>query len=106
MARATLEKIRSLERIYEMNYGDEFLDQALDKIISHELSRDQESLNALQEDLNSLEEKYGLSSEEFFEKFQKGQLEDTADFMEWNALYKMYSRLKNRLSILQGHERE
>ena len=96
--KATLEKIRSLEQIYIKGYEDSFLDNALRKIISHQLVRDQADLQVLQRDLAELE----MSSEEFYERFQAGQMSDEADFMEWNALYKMATKLRNRLGILQG----
>jgi hypothetical protein len=100
----TLEKIRSLEQIYIKGYEDSFLDNALQKIISHQLARDQADLQVLQQDLVELEKKYGISSEEFYERFQAGQVNDEADFMEWNALYKMATKLRNRLDILQGQK--
>jgi hypothetical protein len=99
---ATLEKIRSLEQIYIKGYEDSFLDNALQKIISHQLARDRADLKVLQQDLAELERKYGISSEEFYKRFQAGQMSDEADFMEWNALYKMSAKLRNRLGILQG----
>ena len=71
---ASLEKIRSLEQIYIKGYEDRFLDNALQKIISHQLARDQADLQVLQQDLAELERKYGISSEEFYERFQAGQL--------------------------------
>jgi hypothetical protein len=101
---ATLERIRGLEQIYIKGYEDSFLDNALQKIISHQLARDQADLQVLQRDLAELERKYGISSEEFYERFQAGQISDEADFMEWNVLYKMASKLRNRLGILQGQE--
>ena len=95
---ATLQKIRSLEQIYIKGYEDSFLDNALQKIISHQLSRDQADLQVLQQDLAELERKYRISSEAFYERFQAGQMSDKADFMEWNALYKMATNLE------RGHE--
>ena len=99
---AILEKIRNLEQIYIEGYEDRFLDNALQKIISHQLARDQADLEVLHQDLAELERKYGINSEEFYERFQAGQMSDRADFMEWNALYKMATKLQNRLGILQG----
>jgi hypothetical protein len=99
---ATLEKIRRLEQIYIKGYEDSFLDNALRKIISHQLIKDQADLKVLQQDLAELERKYGMKSEEFYERFQAGQMSDEPDFMEWNALYKMATKLRNRLDILRG----
>ena len=96
----TLENIKTLEVLYKQSYGDEFLDKALNKIISYEVSESRKQLELLQKDLVEFEEKYGFTSEEFIERFQKGELGDDADFMEWNALYKMHRKLKHRLDIL------
>jgi hypothetical protein len=97
---ATLERIRSLEQIYIQGYEDSFLDNALQKIISHQLAKDQADLWVLQQDLAELERQHGISSEEFYTRFQAGQMSDEADFMEWNVLYKMATKLRNRLGIL------
>ncbi len=51
-------------------------------------------LQVLQQDLEELEKKYGINSEAFYERFQAGQMSDEADFMEWNALYKMATNLE------------
>jgi len=102
---AMLEKLKSLEQIYIKGYEDSFLDSALQKIISHQLARDQADLEVLQQDLAEMERKYGMSSGEFYERFQAGQMNDEADFMEWNALYKMATKLRHRLSILQGQRK-
>lgn len=97
-----LENIKILEVLYKRGYGDEFLDKALNKIIFYEVSESRKHLEVLQKDLMELEKKYGFSTKAFTEKFQKGQLGDDADFIEWNALYKMYGKLKHRLDILKG----
>ncbi len=100
--RTTLEKIRNLEQIYTGGYEDSFLDRALHKIVAHQLARDQADLRTLREDLDELERRYGMRSDEFFRRYQQGQMGDEADFMEWNALYRMHTKLRTRLSILQG----
>jgi len=102
--KATLEKIKGLEQIYIRGYEDSFLDQALHKIVAHQLTRDQVDLSTLQEDLDELERRYGMRSDEFVHRYRQGQMGDEADFVEWNALYRMYIKLHTRLSILQGQE--
>jgi hypothetical protein len=101
MILTTLEKIKRLERIYEEGYSDEFIDKTLDKILDYELYKTQENLKTLQKDLAELEGKYKMTSKDFFEKFQKGEMPDTAEFMEWNCLYKMYINLEQRIKILR-----
>ena len=43
----------------------------------------------LDRDLEAFEQEYNLSSTEFFQRWQDGKMTDSADFMDWNALYKM-----------------
>jgi hypothetical protein len=97
----TLDKIRNLERIYTDGHGDDFLDRALDKLLAHQLAEDEAASRILRADLDELERKYGLRSEEFSQRYRQGDMGDEADFVEWNALYRMYARLQNRLNILQ-----
>ncbi len=35
-----------------------------------------------------------MESEEFFDKFSKGQLEDSADFIEWSNDYQHYVAIR------------
>jgi len=44
----------------------------------------------LEEYLN-LEQRYRMASQEFFRRWQAGELADTADSMDWNMLYQMAS---------------
>lgn len=101
---ATLDKIRSLERLYIEGYEDSFLDRSLRKIITHQLAQDQAALEVLEKDLRDFEARYAMDSDSFFERYNRGQLGDEADFVEWGALYKMSARLFARLRILQGHD--
>ena len=44
--------------------------------------------------LNIYEDPYHLASEEFFDKFSKGQLEDSANFIEWSNDYQHYMAIR------------
>jgi hypothetical protein len=99
---AILEDFKRLEQLYTTGFQDVFLDNALRKIIERQIARDEADLKRVNEDLAEFEGQYGLSSVEFWRRFQAGQMADTADFMEWNILYKMRQRITARLSILRG----
>ncbi len=98
----TLTKIKNLERIYIGGYGDDFMDRALDKLMAQQRSEDEASLRVLQADLTELEQRYGMKSEEFAQRYRQGAMGDATDYVEWNALYRMYTRVQNRLSLLRG----
>jgi hypothetical protein len=51
-----------------------------------------------------LEIKYKMSSEEFFAKFEKGEMGDKMEIMIWAGNFRMYQRLKQKLEkIVQEH---
>ena len=95
-----LEQIKMLERIVELGLDDGTVRQTVDKLISCQLQKQQYDLKTIQEKLTSFEIQHGLSSDVFHEKFQQGQLGDNEDFFEWGALVQMYTRIKQRISLL------
>ena len=98
----TLNKIKNLERIYVSGYGDDFMDRALDKLLAQQRVEDEASLRVLRADLEELERKYGMTSDAFVQCYRQGTMGDDADFVEWNALFRMYTRVQDRLTLLQG----
>ena len=49
-----------------------------------------DALVAVLKRLSIFEDRYRLESEDFFDKFSKGQLEDSTDFVEWSNDYQHY----------------
>jgi DNA-binding MltR family transcriptional regulator len=93
--------LERLKRLYRAGFQDTFLDNALRKIIDHQITRDQEDLQQVNKILSQFEQQYGFASDEFWDRFQAGEMEDKADFMEWNVFCKMKQRIESRLQILQ-----
>ena len=98
----TLEKLRLFERYLELLNGnaDETLDAVLDKLIERkrvELARYQDEMRA---ELDAFEKRYNLTSAEFFEKFERGELGDATDFFDWSATWQMYNDAQKYLRIL------
>lgn len=60
-------------------------------------------LVALAKRLNLYEERHQLSSEDFFDRFSKGQLDDTLDFVEWSNDYRHFLALKLELEDRLSH---
>ncbi len=94
--------IKGLEQIFEKNLNDEYLDKAIFKIISYEINKTKKELEELNKELDLYEKQFNMKSEEFFRKFDRGELGDNADFFEWSSLYKMSLRISERLSILMA----
>ncbi len=104
MDSAISQQINRLQQLYAAGFQNPFLDTAVDKIIQYQIKQDQTDLQRIQKALAEFEKRYGMSSAQFWTKYQAGELADTADFMEWNALYKMQQRIQQRLDILHGEK--
>lgn len=53
-----------------------------------------DALMAIAKRLSIFETRYRMTSEEFFDKFSKGQLEDSEDFVEWANDYQHYVTIR------------
>lgn len=53
-----------------------------------------DALIAVTKRLSIFEGKYGRTTEDFFDKFSKGQLEDSIDFIEWANDYQHYLAIR------------
>jgi hypothetical protein len=98
---AAIRHLDQLQELYSAGFQDTYLDQALQKIISRQIDRDENHLVDIDAQLDEFERQYELTSDNFWEQYQAGQMADTADFMEWNILYKMRQRILTRIEILR-----
>ncbi len=97
-----LDLLRNLEQLYQRGFRDPVTDAALLKIASSQAARDETTLRDLERDLSELEQQYQMASQEFFRRWVAGEMADTADFMDWNALYQMAQEIYERLKLLRG----
>lgn len=101
-ASVALHNLERLKQLYTTGFHDIFLDRALRKVIDRQIARDEADLRRVEATLAQFERQYELTSDEFWRRFQAGQMSDTADFMEWNVFCKMRQRITSRLRILRG----
>lgn len=99
-AATTAGSLDRLQRLYTSGYGDRFLDNALRKIVDRQIARDEADLARINEELSSFETRFGMTSDQFWQQYQRGQLNDTEDFTEWNVFCRMRQRILTRLGIL------
>jgi hypothetical protein len=96
-----LAALRNLERLYTQGFRDQVTDSALLKVAMSQIARDESALRDIERDLAELEQQYQMSSEVFYRRWQAGELDDAADFMDWNALYQMACQVRERLHVLR-----
>ena len=53
-----------------------------------------DALVAVAKRLSVYEDRYRMSSEDFFDQFSRGQMEDSSDFVEWANDYRHYMALR------------
>ncbi|NOX61792.1 MAG: hypothetical protein GXP42_07585 [Chloroflexi bacterium] len=94
--------LHTLQSLYAGGLDDTFIDRALQKVVERQIERDETDLARLDTELRAFEHRFGLTSDEFWRRYQAGEMEDNADFMEWNVFYKMRRRIQQRLRILRG----
>ncbi len=98
------EKAKTLEKLAELGVEDRVLDQTLTKLIDYAVEKHREDLKEINAKLHTLEKEFGMPSEQFYEKFHRGELGDEESFFRWDALIEMYRRVDQRLSLLlSGH---
>ncbi len=59
-----------------------------------EYSSPVDALVAVTKRLSVYENRHSLASEEFYNKYQRGQMEDSVDFVEWANDYQHYVALR------------
>lgn len=94
--------LQRLTRFYKAGFHTPLVDNALHKVLTHQIARDEADLAQVEAQIAEFEKHYAMSSATFWEKYQAGQMPDEADYVEWNAFCKMRQRLQKRLAILRG----
>jgi hypothetical protein len=95
-------KLHILEEIYRSGHLTETIDRAIDNLITLERSRVAHELADLQERLRAFEARYQMASDEFYRRYERGELGDSADFMEWSSFCDMERATQRHLDNLTG----
>jgi len=98
-----LEKVKLLERYIAVDVAaiDPVMELAIEKLLKREASRMDELKQRLLRQKTEFEKKYGLESEEFCGRYEKGAMGDEMDYVEWSATVDMLAGIEKRLSLLQ-----
>jgi len=73
----------------------------LTRVLSTEYKRLQLELKITEEKIKRFEDKYGMSSSEFMERYTCGELGDKEEYMEWYGELKFLERIRNELEELK-----
>lgn len=94
---AIAEKIHLIERI---SHGDEVTLRMLDKVIDFLVERDRKKLAGFREKLAAFEQQYGMSSAEFQQRFDSGELGDAPKWFDWDGFAVLAASLESKLGAV------
>lgn len=96
------QRLQTLAQLYQQGQVSVLMERTLDKLLDYEAEASRTQLAQLQADMAEFEQRYGLSSEEFYRRFQDGQTDDRMDYVEWASLAQMSHNLQERLCLLSS----
>jgi hypothetical protein len=97
-----LEKVKRLEQyiLLDQTRIDPVLDMTLNKLLSREFNRMANLKTRLVKQMQVFENQYHLKSQEFYPRYESGELGDEMDFMEWSSTIEMVRNVDKRLAVL------
>lgn len=98
---AIAEKIHLIERI---THNDEVILRMLDKVIDFLVEKDRKKLAGFREKLVAFELQYGMSTAEFQQRFDAGELGDAPQWFDWDGFAALAASIENKLGSV-GAER-
>ncbi len=69
-----------------------------DKFFEYHIKKIKREIARMQFELDKYENKYKLKTNDFYKKFEKGELGDENDYMMWAGIYELQLDSKNKLS--------
>ena len=99
----TLEKMKRLEKYLasDVSASDPVLDLTIEKLLKRETARVTDIQQRLMKQVEEFEDRYGLKTAEFRERYDKGLMGDEMDFVEWSATIDMLANIQKSLDLLQ-----
>jgi hypothetical protein len=87
-----------LRRILELSPDSETFAQ---NVIAYQIAELRRGILNVRLDLKEFEEKYRLSTEDFYRQFNQGAIDDREDYVVWAGLYEILHRNEERLQGLE-----
>jgi|PlaIllAssembly_1097288.scaffolds.fasta_scaffold960981_1 hypothetical protein len=95
---ALAEKLHLLERAAP---DPETFGRLVDKLVLTLSDEYRERIARLDAEIAGFEHRFGLSSEEFSQRFERGELDDRAEWFDWEALVHLREAARRKLAELE-----
>ena len=96
------EKLKTLGKLAELGGEDPVIDQTITKLLDCATDRHRKDLENIAAKLCAFEEQFGMTSNLFSQKFQRGELGDDEEFFRWDALGEIQRHMAQRLALLHA----
>ncbi len=90
---------KRLKRVLEYSRNEEAFAQ---NVIAYQVAELKRAILNLRVELKTFEEKYRLTSADFYKKFGAGKLDDREDYLTWAGLWEMLTKNEKELRGLEG----
>ena len=78
------------------------VEQTINKLIAMQIARYQQAIQQITPDILAFEQRFQMSSAESYQRFNAGELGDSADVFEWVSLYENVALYQQRIHMLRG----
>jgi len=99
-------QVSKLAKLYEDGQVSETTARTLNKVLDFEVNQIQTDLTSTEKDLSEFEQRYNMSTTDFFHRWQAGQSDDHMDYVEWASLAQMADNLRKRLEFLTSENQK
>jgi len=90
---------QKLAVLTEIGAGN-LVEHTINKLINMQMARYQAAIQQIKRELREFEQRFQMSSEECYQRFNTGELGDGADIFEWVSLYENVLLYQQRLTVL------
>jgi len=98
----TARRFGKLAELYKNGQVSDLTAQTINKLLDYEIKQARQHLQETEADLAVYEKQFGLTTTEFFKRYQAGETDDSAESVEWASLAQMAERLRQRLEFLSS----
>jgi len=70
--------------------------------LRRELALSEAKVGLIREEVEGFEKRYGMSSDEFVDKFERGELGDEQDYFEWWGLVRGLKKIEERIGKIKA----
>ncbi len=84
-----------------LEFEKKYIESTINKMLKVELGMVRRELERVKNSLDDFEKRYKMSSDEFYMKFNAGELGDDREYIKWYAYKDTFNKLMERLKEIE-----